>query len=93
MECSDFGLTPRHGNLIDVNPMNGNLINIKPMNGNLIDVNARNGELMDVKEIAVVENGVVVGRKAHLQDRLDRLGVLYRDTRQELEATREVMWA
>lgn len=71
--------------------MNGNLINIKPMNGNLIDVNARNGELMDVKEIAVVENGVVVGRKGHLQDRLDRLDVLYRDTRQELEATREVM--
>ena len=65
--------------------MNGNLINIK------IDVNGRNGEQMDVKEIGVVENGVVVGRKAHLQERLDRLEVLYRDTRQELEATREVM--
>lgn len=95
MECSDFGLVRRHGNLIDINPMNGNLIDIKPdikpMNGNLIDVNARNGELMDVKEIGVVENGVVVGRKAHLQERLDRLELLYRDTRQELEATREVM--
>lgn len=89
MECSDFGPSSRQSNLIDVN-VNFNLINIKPMNGNLIDVNARNGELMDVKEIAVVENGVVVGRKAHLQDRLDRLEVLYRDTRQELEATREL---
>ncbi|XP_045125288.1 polyadenylate-binding protein 5-like isoform X1 [Portunus trituberculatus] len=91
MECSDFGLPRRHGNLIDLNPVNGNLINIKPINGNLIDVNARNGELMDVKEIGVVENGVVVGRKAHLQERLDRLEVLYRDTRQELEATRETL--
>lgn len=93
MECSDFGIIRRHGNLIDINPMNGNLIDIKPdikpMNGNLIDVNACNGELMDVKEIGVVENGVVVGRKAHLQERLDRLELLYRDTRQELEATRE----